>query len=94
MESCQPKSTPINPTQILNNRPNEEPPDEEAKARYTTTVGSLIYLMVSTRPDNYCVYAGHIKSIHGLAAILPPSRSTAIASLYQSHTILSYYLPQ
>ncbi|KAJ6050443.1 uncharacterized protein N7446_010552 [Penicillium canescens] len=51
MESCQPKSTPMNPKHILNHRPDEEPPDEEAKARYATAIGSLMYLMVGTRPD-------------------------------------------
>ncbi|KAJ5217920.1 uncharacterized protein N7498_000019 [Penicillium cinerascens] len=30
---------------------NEKPPDEEAKARYATTISSLIYLIVSMRPD-------------------------------------------
>jgi hypothetical protein len=51
MECCQPKSTPMNPKHILNHRPDEEPPDEEAKARYATAIGSLMYLMVGTRPD-------------------------------------------
>ena len=51
METCQPKSTPVNPKQILNHRPDEVPPDEEAKARYATAIGSLMYLMVGTRPD-------------------------------------------
>ncbi|KAJ5152438.1 hypothetical protein N7492_009718 [Penicillium capsulatum] len=51
METCQPKTTPMNPKQILNHRPDEEPPDEEAKARYATAIGSLMYLMVGTRPD-------------------------------------------
>ena len=51
MESCQPKSTPMNPKQILNHRPDEVAPDKEAKARYATAIGSLMYLMVGTRPD-------------------------------------------
>jgi hypothetical protein len=56
METCQPKSTPINPKQTLNHcpeeePPDEEPPDEEAKARYATAISSLMYLMVGTRPD-------------------------------------------
>ncbi|KAJ5471387.1 hypothetical protein N7530_008744 [Penicillium desertorum] len=51
METSQPKSTPMNPKQILNHRPDEGPPDEEAKARFATAIGSLIYLMVGTRPD-------------------------------------------
>ncbi|KAJ5743432.1 hypothetical protein N7533_010534 [Penicillium manginii] len=50
METCQPKSTPMNPKQTLNHRP-EEPPDEEGKARYATAIGSLMYLIVGTRPD-------------------------------------------
>ncbi|KAJ5267498.1 hypothetical protein N7478_010306 [Penicillium angulare] len=51
METCQPKSTPMNPRQILNHRPDEALLDEEAKARYATAIGSLMYLMVGTRPD-------------------------------------------
>ncbi|OQD70189.1 hypothetical protein PENANT_c268G05202, partial [Penicillium antarcticum] len=51
METCQAKSTPMNPKQDLNRRPDEEPPDEETKARYATAIGSLMYLMVGTRPD-------------------------------------------
>jgi hypothetical protein len=33
----------------LNRRPDEEPPDEETKARFATAIGSLMYLMVGTR---------------------------------------------
>jgi hypothetical protein len=51
METSQPKSTPMNPKQILNHRPDEEPLDEEAKARFATAIGSLMYLMVGTPPD-------------------------------------------
>jgi hypothetical protein len=51
METCQPKSTPMNPKQTLNHRPDEALLDEEAKARYATAIGSLMYLMVGTRPD-------------------------------------------
>ncbi|OQE08426.1 hypothetical protein PENFLA_c135G06338 [Penicillium flavigenum] len=51
METCQTKSTPMNPKQVLNRRPDEEPPDEETKARFATAIGSLMYLMVGTRPD-------------------------------------------
>jgi hypothetical protein len=51
METCQTKSTPMNPKQDLNRRPDEEPPDEETKARFATAIGSLMYLMVGTRPD-------------------------------------------
>ncbi|OQD78121.1 hypothetical protein PENANT_c086G01457 [Penicillium antarcticum] len=51
MEACQPKTTPMNPKQVLNRHPDEEPPDEETKARFATAIGSLMYLMVGTRPD-------------------------------------------
>jgi hypothetical protein len=51
MERCQPKSTPMNPIQSLNHRLDEELPDKEAKARFATAIGSLMYLIVSTRPD-------------------------------------------
>ncbi|KAJ5202906.1 hypothetical protein N7449_004985 [Penicillium cf. viridicatum] len=50
-QTYQTKSTPMNPKQVLNRRPDEEPPDEETKARFATAIGSLIYLMVGTRPD-------------------------------------------
>jgi hypothetical protein len=46
METCQTKNTPMDPKQALNRRP-----DEEAKARFATAIGSLMYLMVGTRPD-------------------------------------------
>ena len=51
METCQPKTTPMNLKQVLNCRPDEAPPEEETKARFATAVGSLMYLMVGTRPD-------------------------------------------
>lgn len=51
METCQPKSTPMNPKQVLNRRPDEEPPDEEIKARFATAIGSLMYMIIGTRPD-------------------------------------------
>jgi hypothetical protein len=51
METCKTKDTPMDPKQALNRRPDEEPPDEEAKARFATAIGSLMYLMVGTRPD-------------------------------------------
>jgi transposase InsO family protein len=51
METCQAKTTPMNPKQVLNYHPDEAPPDEEAKARFATAIGSLMYLMVGTRPD-------------------------------------------
>jgi hypothetical protein len=35
----------------MNHRPDEEPPDDKAKARYATAIGSLMYLMVGTRLD-------------------------------------------
>ncbi|KAI1828722.1 hypothetical protein DTO027I6_10244 [Penicillium roqueforti] len=41
----------MNPKQVLNRRRDEEPPDEETKARFATAIGSLMYLMVGTRPD-------------------------------------------
>ncbi|KAJ5862916.1 hypothetical protein N7455_006984 [Penicillium solitum] len=48
---CVAKTTPMNPKQVLNYYPDEAPPDEEAKARFVTAIGSLMYLMVGTRPD-------------------------------------------
>jgi hypothetical protein len=51
MEASQAKTTPMNPKQVMNRRPDEEPLDEEAKARFATAIGSLMYLMVGTRPD-------------------------------------------
>ncbi|KAJ5091016.1 hypothetical protein N7532_009700 [Penicillium argentinense] len=51
METCQPKSTPIAPKALLNYLPEENDLDEDAKARFGTAIGSLMYLMVGTRPD-------------------------------------------
>ena len=35
----------------MNRRSDKEPPDEETKARFAIGIGSLMYLMVATRPD-------------------------------------------
>jgi hypothetical protein len=51
METCQTKTPPINLKQALCRRPEEEPPDEEAKARFASAIGSFMYLMVGARPD-------------------------------------------
>jgi len=51
METCQPKNTPMNPKLLLNYRPEEPDSDEETKARFGAAIGSLMYLMVGTRPD-------------------------------------------
>ncbi|OQE03646.1 hypothetical protein PENSOL_c001G05386 [Penicillium solitum] len=51
METCQMKGSAMNPKQVLNRRPDEEPPNEETKARFATAVGSLMDLVVGTRPD-------------------------------------------
>jgi hypothetical protein len=51
METCQPKSTPMAPKALLNYAPEESGLDEDAKARFGTAIGSLMYLMVGTRPD-------------------------------------------
>jgi hypothetical protein len=85
MENCQPRSTPMNPKHILNHSLDEEPPDDEAKAHFATTIGSLMYLMVGTRPDIAFALGKCVESLHVPAAI---------ASLHQSHSISSYYLPQ
>jgi hypothetical protein len=41
----------MNTKQSLNHRPDEELPDGEAKARFATAIGSLMYLTVGTRSD-------------------------------------------
>lgn len=51
METCQPKSTPMAAKVLLNHLPDEGVLDEDAKARFGTAIGSLMYLMVGTRPD-------------------------------------------
>jgi hypothetical protein len=51
METYQPKTTPIDPKHVLNHRPNKDTPDIDAKARFGAAIGSLMYLMVGTRPD-------------------------------------------
>ena len=42
IEKYQPKSSPMNPKQILDHSPDEEPADEEAKARFATALGLLM----------------------------------------------------
>jgi hypothetical protein len=51
MENCQPKNTPMSPKTLLNPRPDEEDLDRDARERYCSAVGALMYLMVGTRPD-------------------------------------------
>ncbi|KAJ5364941.1 uncharacterized protein N7496_010654 [Penicillium cataractarum] len=51
METCQPKSTPIAPKVLLNNVPDGSDLDKDTKARFGTAIGSLMYLIVGTRPD-------------------------------------------
>ena len=41
----------MNPKQVANHRPDEGPADEKAKARWVIAIGSLMYLVVGTRPD-------------------------------------------
>jgi hypothetical protein len=41
----------MKPKLLLNHRPEENNSDEETKARFGTAIGSLMYLMVGTRPD-------------------------------------------
>ncbi len=41
----------MSPKTLLNPRPDEEYLDENAKERYCSAVGALMYLMVGTRPD-------------------------------------------
>jgi hypothetical protein len=90
METCQATTTPMNPKQVLSRRPDEEPSDEETKARFAPR-----FTDVSGRSTTgYCVCTGHVESLHVSAAIAPLGRPTTIASLYQSHTIPPYHLPQ
>jgi hypothetical protein len=51
MENCQPKNTPMSPKTLLNPRPDEDDLDRDARERYCSAVGALMYLMVGTRPD-------------------------------------------
>jgi hypothetical protein len=51
MEDCQPKTTPMNTKASLNFNSNEKDLDDDAKARYGSAIGALMYLMIGTRPD-------------------------------------------
>ncbi|CEJ62230.1 hypothetical protein PMG11_10736 [Penicillium brasilianum] len=51
IETYQPKSTPMAPKVLLNNVPDGSDLDEDTKARFGTAIGSLMYLMVGTRPN-------------------------------------------
>jgi hypothetical protein len=51
MEDCQPKTTPMNTEASLNFNSNEKDLDDDAKARYGSAIGALMYLMIGTRPD-------------------------------------------
>jgi hypothetical protein len=51
METCQPKSTPMTPKSSLDARPEEHNLDDSAKARSSSAIGALMYLMIGTRPD-------------------------------------------
>jgi hypothetical protein len=51
METCQLKTTPMNPKLLLNYSPEENDSDEAAKERSGTAFSSLIYLMIGTRTD-------------------------------------------
>jgi hypothetical protein len=51
MESCKPVATPLPPHAKLSRDTNEEPLDTEERAAYKSLVGTLIYLMVCSRPD-------------------------------------------
>ena len=51
MENCAPKATPMNDSLRLDSKFASDLLDEESKERYQSAVGSLIYLMLGTRPD-------------------------------------------
>ena len=51
MENCAPKATPMNNSLRLDSEFAGDLLDEESKERYQSAVGSLIYLMLGTRPD-------------------------------------------
>jgi hypothetical protein len=48
-ENCNPVSTPMEPGIVL--QESEEGIDEELQQKYQRAIGSLMYLMVQTRPD-------------------------------------------
>jgi hypothetical protein len=51
MDTCHPKSTPMNVKVSLNPSSSENDLDDDAKARYGSAIGALMYLMIGTRPD-------------------------------------------
>ena len=51
MDNCAPKTTPMNDSLRLDPEFAGDLLDEESKERYQSAVGSLIYLMLGTRPD-------------------------------------------
>lgn len=51
MDTCQTKSTPMNPKGCLNMTSDEDDLDESSRARYSSAIGALMYLMIGTRPD-------------------------------------------
>jgi hypothetical protein len=51
MEDCKPSPTPMDPTSINQLRDGSIALDPEAHKKYQEAVGTLIHLMVSTRPD-------------------------------------------
>ena len=51
METYQLKSTPIALKVLLNNVSGRSDLDKDTKARFGTVIRSLIYLIVSTRPN-------------------------------------------
>ena len=93
MEPCQTKNTPMSPKQVLNRCPDKEPPDEETKARFATAIGSLMYLMVKTRPDiafalgTLSRFTSQPKSHHQVAL-------QRLLRYVKIHAIPSHYIPQ
>jgi len=51
MESSLPKQTPMNVKISLDRNSNETDLDDDAKSRYGSAIGALMYLMIGTRPD-------------------------------------------
>ena len=93
METCQPKSTPMAPKVLLNHRPDGSDLDEETKARFGTAIGSLMYLMVGTRPD-IAFALGTLSRFTSRPQVASSSRTAETATLCQGHTILSHHIPQ